>query len=52
MTVNDLIRGKLKNKDTGEIKFWQEMVAGGSAGASQVVSSGWNELIAFCAVVS
>ena len=45
MTVNDLIRGKLKNKTTGEIQFWQEMVAGGTAGASQVVSGDFNKFL-------
>ncbi|KAH8554760.1 mitochondrial carrier domain-containing protein [Umbelopsis sp. PMI_123] len=45
LTVNDLIRGKLKNKETGEIKFWHEMVAGGSAGASQVVFTNPLEIV-------
>ncbi len=38
LTVNDLVRGKLSDKDTGNIKFAHEMLAGGSAGACQVVS--------------
>ncbi|CAO3681047.1 unnamed protein product [Umbelopsis vinacea] len=45
LTVNDLIRGKLKNKTTGEIQFWQEMVAGGTAGASQVVFTNPLEIV-------
>ncbi|KAG2175016.1 hypothetical protein INT43_006078 [Umbelopsis isabellina] len=45
LTVNDLIRGKFKDKQTGEIKFWQEMVAGGTAGASQVVFTNPLEIV-------
>ncbi|KAM3581618.1 mitochondrial aspartate-glutamate transporter agc1 [Umbelopsis sp. WA50703] len=45
LTVNDLIRGKLKDKQTGEIKFWHEMVAGGTAGASQVVFTNPLEIV-------
>lgn len=45
MTVNDFVRGKLINKDTGEIKFWQEMIAGGAAGASQVVFTNPLEIV-------
>lgn len=37
LTVNDLVRGKLTDKSTGNIKFAHEMLAGGSAGACQVV---------------
>jgi hypothetical protein len=32
------VRGKLTDKSTGNIKFYHEMIAGGSAGACQVVS--------------
>ena len=39
LTVNDLVRGRFTNKEAGAIKYWQELVAGGSAGACQVVSS-------------
>ncbi|KAL1928418.1 hypothetical protein VTP01DRAFT_2774 [Rhizomucor pusillus] len=45
LTVNDFVRGKLINKDTGEIKFWQEMIAGGAAGASQVVFTNPLEIV-------
>lgn len=45
LTVNDLMRSKLKNFETGEIKFWQEMVAGGTAGASQVVFTNPLEIV-------
>ena len=37
LTVNDLVRGTFTDKETGQIKIWQEMLAGGSAGACQVV---------------
>ncbi|CAO3579672.1 unnamed protein product [Absidia cylindrospora] len=45
LTVNDFVRNKLANKQTGEIKFWQEMIAGGSAGASQVVFTNPLEIV-------
>lgn len=38
LTVNDLVRGFAKDKDTGKIKLPWEIFAGGSAGACQVVS--------------
>ena len=38
LTVNDLLRGTLGNKETGAIWWPYEIVAGGSAGACQVVS--------------
>lgn len=38
LTVNDLVRGHFTNKETGAIKYSQELLAGGSAGACQVVS--------------
>lgn len=41
--MNDLVRGLFTSRQNGEIKFWQEMVGGGAAGASQVVS-GLNRL--------
>lgn len=37
LTVNDLVRGKLTDKSTGNIKFVHEMLAGGAAGGCQVV---------------
>ncbi|KAH8638496.1 Calcium-binding mitochondrial carrier protein [Alternaria alternata] len=37
LTVNDLVRGKMTDKATGQIKFPAEMLAGGTAGACQVV---------------
>ena len=37
LTTNDLIRKYFRDEATGQIKVWQEMVAGGSAGACQVV---------------
>ena len=39
LTVNDLIRGHFSEKDTGKIWWPHEILAGGSAGACQVVSS-------------
>lgn len=36
LTVNDLVRGHFSDK-SGKIKLWQEILAGGSAGACQVV---------------
>jgi len=37
LTVNDLVRAYFTDKETNQIKMWQEMLAGGSAGACQVV---------------
>jgi solute carrier family 25 (mitochondrial aspartate/glutamate transporter), member 12/13 len=39
LTVNDLVRGKFTDKKTGNIWWGAEVLAGGSAGACQVVSS-------------
>ena len=38
LTVNDLIRGHFSDKETGKIWWPHEILAGGSAGACQVVS--------------
>jgi solute carrier family 25 aspartate/glutamate transporter 12/13 len=38
LTVNDLVRGYFSEKDTGKIWLPAELLAGGSAGACQVVS--------------
>lgn len=38
LTVNDLVRTRFMNKDTGAIWYGHELLAGGSAGACQVVS--------------
>jgi solute carrier family 25 (mitochondrial aspartate/glutamate transporter), member 12/13 len=38
LTVNDLVRGKLTDKDTGKIWVGYEFLAGGTAGGCQVVS--------------
>lgn len=35
--MNDLVRGKTRDPDTGKIKLYWEIIAGGTAGASQVV---------------
>jgi solute carrier family 25 aspartate/glutamate transporter 12/13 len=39
LTVNDLVRGKLSDNQTGHIWWPHELLAGGSAGACQVVST-------------
>jgi solute carrier family 25 aspartate/glutamate transporter 12/13 len=39
LTVNDLVRGIFSDKDTGKIRWPLELVAGGTAGACQVVCS-------------
>jgi len=39
LTVNDIIRARAMDPETGRIKLIWELVAGGSAGASQVVRS-------------
>lgn len=39
LTVNDLIRGKMTDPETGRIALGWEIFAGGAAGACQVVSS-------------
>ena len=38
LTVNDIVRGKFTDKSTGQIKLSWELIAGGSAGACQVVN--------------
>ncbi|KAI9496456.1 mitochondrial carrier domain-containing protein [Zychaea mexicana] len=45
LTVNDFVRNKLTNKETGEIKFYHEMIAGGAAGGSQVVFTNPLEIV-------
>ena len=37
LTVNDLVRAKAMDPETGRIKFGWEMFAGGAAGGCQVV---------------
>lgn len=37
LTMNDLVRGKARDPDTGKIKLYWEVLAGAIAGASQVV---------------
>lgn len=48
LTVNDLVRGYFSEKDTGKIWLPHELIAGGSAGACQVVSlitiKNWNRI--------
>ncbi len=38
LTVNDLVRNRFMNKETGAVQYRHEVLAGGSAGACQVVS--------------
>ena len=40
LTVNDLVRGKFTDKNTGQIKLSWEIIAGGTAGGCQVVRTG------------
>lgn len=39
LTVNDLVRAKVRDEKTGEIKLRWEIIAGGTAGGCQVVST-------------
>jgi solute carrier family 25 aspartate/glutamate transporter 12/13 len=45
LTVNDLMRGKLTDKDTGNIKLPAEILAGGMAGGCQVVFTNPLEIV-------
>jgi solute carrier family 25 aspartate/glutamate transporter 12/13 len=45
LTVNDLIRGILKDNKSGKISLFGEVVAGASAGASQVVFTNPLEIV-------
>lgn len=44
LTVNDLVRGKLSDKD-GKLPLWAEIAAGGSAGACQVIFTNPLEIV-------
>ncbi|KAH0266732.1 hypothetical protein KCU91_g10569, partial [Aureobasidium melanogenum] len=45
LTVNDLVRGKASDPKTGEIKLPWEIIAGGSAGACQVIFTNPLEIV-------
>lgn len=45
LTVNDIVRGKFTDAKSGDIKFWQEMIAGGSAGGCQVIFTNPLEIV-------
>ncbi|KAI8981884.1 mitochondrial carrier domain-containing protein [Mycotypha africana] len=45
LTVNDFVRSKFTSKQNGSIQFWQEMLAGGAAGASQVIFTNPLEIV-------
>ncbi|KAK8100844.1 calcium-binding mitochondrial carrier protein Aralar1 [Apiospora kogelbergensis] len=45
LTVNDLVRGYFSDKKTGNINIWAEILAGGSAGACQVVFTNPLEIV-------
>ncbi|KIX98929.1 uncharacterized protein Z520_05390 [Fonsecaea multimorphosa CBS 102226] len=45
LTVNDLVRGRFTDKQTGKIPLWAEILAGGSAGACQVVFTNPLEIV-------
>lgn len=45
LTVNDLVRGKATDPDTGRIKLAAELIAGGTAGGCQVVFTNPLEIV-------
>ncbi|MCJ1352486.1 MAG: mitochondrial aspartate-glutamate transporter agc1 [Icmadophila ericetorum] len=45
LTVNDLVRAHFSEKDTGKIRLSHELIAGGSAGACQVVFTNPLEIV-------
>ncbi|KAK0199016.1 mitochondrial inner membrane protein [Armillaria mellea] len=45
LTVNDLVRGKAMDPETGRIKLFWELVAGGTAGGCQVVFTNPLEIV-------
>ncbi|KAJ3104594.1 mitochondrial aspartate-glutamate transporter agc1 [Phlyctochytrium bullatum] len=45
LTMNDLVRSKLKDKATGKVPLWGEILAGSVAGASQVVFTNPLEIV-------
>ncbi|KAJ5775903.1 uncharacterized protein N7511_000914 [Penicillium nucicola] len=45
LTVNDLVRGYFTDKDTHRIKYMHEVLAGGTAGACQVVFTNPLEIV-------
>jgi len=45
LTMNDLVRGKTRVPDTGKIKLYWEIAAGGIAGGSQVVFTNPLEIV-------
>ncbi|KAK9900131.1 mitochondrial carrier [Cystobasidium minutum MCA 4210] len=45
LTMNDLVRGKARDPDTGKIKLYWEVLAGAIAGASQVVFTNPLEIV-------
>ncbi|KAJ2479462.1 mitochondrial aspartate-glutamate transporter agc1 [Coemansia sp. RSA 2320] len=45
LTVNDFMRSRLTSKDTGKIAFASEVIAGGTAGACQVIFTNPLEIV-------
>lgn len=45
LTVNDIVRGKFTEAKSGNIPFWAEMLAGGSAGGCQVIFTNPLEIV-------
>ncbi|KAJ2910803.1 mitochondrial aspartate-glutamate transporter agc1 [Coemansia aciculifera] len=45
LTVNDFMRSRLTSKDTGKIAFVSEVIAGGTAGACQVIFTNPLEIV-------
>ena len=45
LTMNDLVRGLLKDSKTGQIPLWGEILAGCTAGGSQVLFTNPLEIV-------
>ena len=45
LTMNDLVRGKARDPDTGKIKLYWEIAAGAIAGGSQVIFTNPLEIV-------
>jgi solute carrier family 25 aspartate/glutamate transporter 12/13 len=45
LAMNDLVRSRLKNQDTGHIPLWAEIFAGMTAGGSQVLFTNPLEIV-------
>ena len=45
LAMNDLVRGRFKDPKTGEIPLYAEIIAGGTAGGSQVLFTNPLEIV-------